>query len=518
MTYVKREEGYLWMESTKIKRNLIFGFSSEILAILLGIVIPKLTLTSYGSEINGLLSSVTQIYSYITLLEAGIGTATLQALYKTLGKKDVAKTNAVLAATNKYYHRTGGLYLVAIILFSIIYPLCVKSDIPVATIVLVIILNGIGSVINFFFQGKYMLLLQAEGKNYIQSSLTMVVNLLKNLTKIVLMGKGMDVVAVQMVAVAVSVIQMMYISWYIHRYYKWIDLSVKPDLKAISQSKNVMIHQICGLVLNNTDTLILTIVCGLKIVSVYSMYTLLFSMISMALNTISNSVVYYISQVFHTDRILYNKLIDSFEVCYMAIVFSLYSVADFFILPFMKLYTSGVTDINYIDEKLPLLFIMTYLLNCGRKSSMITIDTAGHFKLTQNRAIIEAVINLAVSLFAVRYLGIYGVLLGTIVALLYRTNDMILYANKKILNRPPWIVYRRWADNVVLFACITMINRWLPLRLASFQRIFICCIPYTVVVIIVYFGIAFLFDRNNIKNVMNLLKKWFFSAFDENGD
>ena len=116
------------MESTKIKRNLIFGFSSEILAILLGIVVPKLTLTSYGSEINGLLSSVTQIYSYITLLEAGIGTATLQALYKTLGKKDVAKTNAVLAATNKYYHRTGALYLVAIILFSIIYPVCVKSS------------------------------------------------------------------------------------------------------------------------------------------------------------------------------------------------------------------------------------------------------------------------------------------------------------------------------------------------------------------------------------------------------
>ena len=214
-----------------------------------------------------------------------------------------------MAATNKYYHRTGALYLVAIILFSIIYPVCVKSDIPVATIVLVIILNGIGSVINFFFQGKYMLLLQAEGKNYIQSSLTMVVNLLKNLTKIVLMAKGMDVVAVQMVAVAVSLIQMIYISWYIHRYYKWIDLSVQPDLMAISQSKNVMIHQICGLVLNNTDTLILTIVCGLKTVSVYSMYTLLFSMISMALNTISNSVVYYISQVFHTDRMLYKNLL-----------------------------------------------------------------------------------------------------------------------------------------------------------------------------------------------------------------
>lgn len=494
------------MEGNKIKKNVILGFSSEILAIVLGILVPRLILTSYGSEINGLLSSVTQIYSYISLLEAGIGTATVQALYRTLGQEDRAGTNAVLAATNKYYHRTGLLYLLAITLFSIIYPFLIQTDIPHATIVLVIILNGAGSVINFFFHGKYMLLLQADGKNYIISAMAMGINVFKNVAKIVLMAMGVDVVVVQAIAMVVSLAQMLFMSWYINRYYTWIDLTVEPDVDAISQSKNVLVHQLSGLVFNNTDTLILTLVCGLKTVSVYSMYTLLFSMVSMALNTISNSVLYYISQMFHVDKGRYNKLLDAFEVYYMAVVFALYSIANFFILPFMKLYTSGIADVNYLDEKLPLMFIATYLLSCGRKSSNITINTAGHFKLTQGRSIAETVINLVVSIIAVQSWGIYGVLLGTIVALLYRTNDMIWYANKRILHRNPWRVYRRWGIDIALFVGILFVNRCIVVQLNSYISIFAFFIPYTVTVITVYMCVASLFDLESARYVLQIIR------------
>ena len=53
------------------------------------------------------------------------------------------------------------------------------------------------------------------------------------------------------------------------------------------------------------------------------------------------------------------------------------------------------------------------------------------------RSMIEAAINVIVSIAAVQFIGIYGVLLGTIAALLYRTNDFIIYANTKILMRSP---------------------------------------------------------------------------------
>ncbi|MBO5569967.1 MAG: sugar isomerase, partial [Clostridia bacterium] len=247
----------------KIKYNLILGIASEVLTIILGIIVPRLVLTNYGSEVNGLLGSVSQIYAYVALLEAGVGTATVQALYRTVSKNNRDETNAVLAATNRYYHRTGLLYLLAILLFSILYPLTVDTSIPLITIVLVIVFNGLGSVINYFFQAKYFLLLSAEGKNYIKNGLTMFTNVFKNIAKIVLIRAGFDVVFVQAIAMVVSLIQMVYVTWYIKKYYSWIDLTVEPDFASISQSKNVLVHQITGLVFNNTDNITLTYFAGL---------------------------------------------------------------------------------------------------------------------------------------------------------------------------------------------------------------------------------------------------------------
>lgn len=501
----------------KVTYNLILGFTGEAVTLLLGIIVPRLVLTNYGSEINGLLTSVTQFYSYIALLEAGVGTASLQAMYRTLGTDDIAGTNAVLSATNRYYHRTGILYLIAILLFSAAYPLIVATDIPTITVILIIIFNGLGSVVSYFVQGKYMILLQAEGKNYIQTTLNMIISVLKNIAKIVLIANGFSVVLVQLSTMLVGLLQMAYVAWYIKKKYAWIDLSVKPDYAAIAQSKNVLVHQISGLIFNNTDAIILTLFCGLKTVSVYSMYTLLFGMISMILNTCSSSIVFLLGQSFHKDRSRFHKLNEVFELYYSAVVFSLYSIANLFILPFMRLYTAGITDINYLDKYLPILFISTYLLSCGRKSSNQVINFAGHFKLTQTRSIIEAFINLTVSLIAVSKLGIYGVLIGTIAALLYRTNDMIIYANKHILHRSPWITYRRWLLNLALFVGITLLSRMIfaHIVLGSYLSIILWAVISCIVIIPIFFVSVSLCDRETYRFAKELLTPYIKSALSK---
>lgn len=493
--------------SKKIKYNLILGILSELLTILLGILVPRFILTSYGSEVNGLLSSVTQMYSYIALLEAGIGVATVQALYVTIGQKNIRQTNAVLAATNKYYQRTGILYFLATVFGSLIYPLLVKSDIPVFTVILVIFLNGIGNVISYFFQGKYFLLLQAEGKNYIKTSLNMCTNVLKNIAKIVLMSLQCDVIFVQMISMIISIIQMAYMHFYIKKNYAWIDLKVTPDYKSISQSKNVLVHQISGLIYNNTDAITLSIFCGLKAVSIYSMYTMLFGMISTALSTFSSSFIFLLGQTFHSDKQKFIKLYDVYEVYYMTLVFALYSVANFFILPFITLYTAGVNDINYVDPILPLMFISTYLLSCGRSAANQAINFAGHFKKTQNRAILEAAINIVVSVLAVQYIGIYGAILGTAIALLYRTNDIILYASRYVLDRSPWITYRRWIINLFIFCILLAVNNVVKIQLNSYLKIFLACVPYTLLTLFVFFITISLFERDSAKFLFNLIQE-----------
>lgn len=78
-----------------------------------------------------------------------------------------------------------------------------------------------------------------------------------------------------------------------------------------------------------------------------------------------------------------------------------------------------------------MLFVVIALLENSRLSSAKAIHVAGHFKQTQWHAWVEMAINIIVSLIGVLAWGIYGVLIGTIAALLFRANAMIIYANKK---------------------------------------------------------------------------------------
>lgn len=479
-------------DGKKVKLNLVLGILSQVLTIMLGVITPRLILINYGSEVNGLLSSITNIYSYIALVEAGVGLATVQALYRTVANGDNQETSKIMAATHHFYRRTGVAYLFAIMIFSVIYPLVVTADISTLDMVLIIIFNGMGGALSYFLQGKYFLLFQAEGKIYIKTTVNMVINTLRQVLKIVLMLLGFGVVTVQFWSMIVLLFQMLPIVFYISRHYKWLDLKQKPNFSAISQSKNVLVHQLSSLIFTQTDTIVLSIFCGLKVASVYAMYTLLFSAISLALSTISSSVQFKLGQEFHRDRNNFLILFEGYETYYMATVFALYSVANFFILPFMELYTAGVTDINYIDTYLPLVFISTYLLSCGRVASNQVINFAGHFKLTQSRSIFESCINLGVSLVAVQIIGIYGVLLGTIVALLYRTNDIIYYASHKILNRSVKKTYTRWGVNVLTFLGILWINSCITLSMGSYFEIFLWCIPYTICTLLIYFVIAYI--------------------------
>ena len=491
----------------KIKKNLIWGIFSELLTIILGILVPRLVLTNYGSEVNGLLGSVTQVYSYVALLEAGVGVVTVQALYKAFATKEREKVNAVLSATNKYYHRTGLLYLVAIVAFSIIYPIVIQTEIPTLTVVMVIVFNGLGSVINYFFQAKYLLLLQAEGKNYIKNTLAMCMSVFKNVAKIILIRLGFGVVFVQAIAMCTSIIQMIFIAWYINKYYKWIDLTVDPDFDSISQSKNAFVHQISGLVFNQTDNITLSVFCGLKVASVYSMYNLFYAMVNTAQVTVSGSVIFLLGQTYHSDKNKFMKLYEVYELYYIAASFSLYAIMTYMILPFLRLYTAGVEDISYIDAGLPYLFSTIGLMSCVRNAPNNVINFAGHYKQTQNRSIIEAIINLTVSIIAVQYIGIYGVLLGTIAAMIYRSNDIILYANKRLIQRNPWQTYRRILFCTCTFIAVQIISKCIKFSFNSYIRIIAFAIPYSVIVIMIFIVGASMFDINTVRYALEYIKK-----------
>lgn len=482
-------------DSIKIKYNLIVGVSGQIVALLLGILVPRLVLTNYGSEINGLLSSITNIYSYIAIVEAGVAAASCQALYKAISNKQINEINSILSATNKYYHKSGLVYLGFIFLFSIIYPFFIKSDISYDVVVWVILFNGLGNVINYFFHGKYLILLKADGKNYIRTGLEIFTNTFKQVAKIILISMGFNVVMVQFAAMLTNFAQMLYINYYIKKKYSWINLDVAPNNAAISQTKNVLVHEINYLITSNVDTVILTVFGNLKMVSVYSVYHLLVSMINRVLRIIKDSFEFKIAHFFHTDSKKFDMFFNGFESCYIIFAFILFTVSNIFFIPFLSIYTSGVTDTNYLIKYLPHFFIIVNLLGVGRYPSEAMIHIAGHFKQTQKSAVLESIINVVISIILVNFLGIFGVLIGTIISSLYRTNYLILYVNKNIIKRSSMVSYKNWILNFLTYILIMTISSFIKIFTDSYFKIFLYLIPYTIIVSIVYIIVNSIFNR-----------------------
>ena len=155
--------------------------------------------------------------------------------------------------------------------------------------------------------------------------------------------------------------------------------------------------------------------------------------------------------------------------------------------PFMNVYTAGITDAKYVDEYLAFLFVLMRIMASSREASSRVISFAGHFRQMQWRAVLEAAINLSASILLVRKFGIYGVVLGTIVAYFWRTNDIILYANKHLLNRSCWCTYKIWLLNLVFFALCLFGSTFVDLSVTSIPQFFTKGALVGIIIALVYF-------------------------------
>lgn len=499
------------MRSEKSLKNLVFGLLGFAITTLLGLLIPRLFILSFGSELNGLINSVKQIFAYFILLEAGIGGAALQALYGPMAKDDKKEISSILSATSSFYRKTGFFYLASVLVLAVVYPLVIQSSIPRYIIICIILFQGEAGVIKYFVTSKLQLLLKVDGQTYILTNIATVFSIFSNLARITLLYLGANVLWVQGVFCVIDVCQVIIIVLYTRKHYPWLNLKEKPNFQAVSQKKDVLVHQLSALVFNNTDTLILTFFCGLKSVSVYTLYAMLFGVVANISSYISSSVNFAMGQLFHSDRQKYERIQNTYETYYLSIIFSFFTIAFIFILPFIKLYTAGITDVEYVDKKLAVLFVLFQLLNYGRSTSNNIIEYAGHFRQTKWRSIIEATLNLSVSLICVNKFGVYGVLIGTIIALLYRSNDIILYANKKIMKRSPFPTYIRWIRNSILLVICSLIADWsLPQSYNGYYSLILTAIFTGIIVLAAFLVINTLLEktaRETMKNYLILLIK-----------
>ena len=111
--------------------------------------------------------------------------------------------------------------------------------------------------LSHFFQAKYRILLEVDGRKYVITNSETILQLVSNAGKIIVLLITNSLVLIQLVYCILALIQLSYIYFHAKRRYSWLNLRTKPDYEAISQRKSVLVHQVSGMVFNNTDVLLL---------------------------------------------------------------------------------------------------------------------------------------------------------------------------------------------------------------------------------------------------------------------
>lgn len=481
------------MKAKRSIYNLIAALTSQGIIMILGFIIPRLTLTNYGSEINGYMTMVSQVYAYIGLLEAGLSTAVVQALYSPVTSNDKDEISSIINAAQKYYFKIARYYAIVVLAVSIILPLFINTSLSKIEMSIYFLLFGVSNVINFCFTAEMRPLLLAEGKNYVNSNITLIFHICSQMAKIVLLMWGTNIVILQLVYSVINIAQIGVYYFYFKRAYKWINRKISPNNKAIKQRSAFLGQQISNLIFSCTDVMLLSFFCDLKVASVYAVYMLIFNSISIVMSTITSSTHFILGQEYNSNRERYVKVHRIYESIILIVAFSLFTTAALLTIPFIKIYTVSVTDINYVDNLLPIMFCLNGLLATCKGTSLCLINFSFHAKQTMNRTFFEAGLNLIISLVLVSKLGIRGVLIGTGVALLYRLIDTLFYSNHVILKTSVIPTAKLYTVNFLVFAIIVyisimkdiVINSWGEFVVAGLVYSLICGAAYIFINIIV---------------------------------
>ena len=424
-------------KKTQLAYTVITNLLLQLITALCGFILPPLIVQFFGSSVNGMVASINQFIAYLNLVEAGVGGATIAALYKPLAEGNVKSRNQILSAAHKFYNRSGVFFALLIVALSFLYPLLVATQVSKTDASLLVLILGMTGVGEFFLIGKYRVLLTADRRLAVFSLIQTFAIILNTLCGVVLIKAGFGILAVKLASSLVFLARYFPLMIYAKRKYKDLDFKDEPDTEAISQSRNVMVHQIGGLVVFNSPIVILTIFCTLKDVSIYSVYTMVFVALKLLISSFSNGFEAFLgAELFKKDITSTQRNFAKYEIFFFMLIFWAYSLAAVLCIPFMQIYTKNMTDAQYIQPTLAFLFVLVGLFDNLRKPGDKLIAAAGHFKQTQWRSLTEVGINLTASITFTVLFGLKGVLLGAICSFAYRTFDIIHYSSKHIIKTP----------------------------------------------------------------------------------
>lgn len=456
------------MNKSKFMKNVVFGFGGQCIIIILGIIIPRIMITSYGSDVNGLVSTVTQIFTYMALLEAGVGQAARNALYKPITENDREGISYIVSVAQGYFRKITLCYGVVVVLLSFIVPQIIKSNVSWFTIFLVVFFEGMSGVVTFYFIETQTIVLTAEGKGYINNGVNVVNKTLSYIVKIIMAMLGINIAVLQFAFFLITIVKVFFYKYYFKKNYSWIDYKAAPKSAKLADRNSYILTEVAWTLFSSTDMIVLSTFVSTKMSSVYAVYNMVFSNLNVLLNAVYTSISYMLGQAYYENKERYIKIHDAFTSVFLGAMTVLMCIAYILIIPFVRLYTKGVTDVEYIYTSLPIMFALVQILSWSRYVSGNLTGLAGYAKQVSKISLIEAIINVILSIALVQRFGIVGVLFATVAALPIKVIFCSYLTDKKILERSPKKTIFILGANYFMFAVVVILNKYIHLEINNY--------------------------------------------------
>ena len=441
-------------DKVNLKKNAIISLLYQLIVACSGFILPKFFITQYGSAINGSISTISQITGFLGLLEAGMGSVASVSFYRALSCPDSCDLTIVRNTVRRYY-RIIAIVSVSICLFlSFILPLVLNNGESFSFNFELVLIVGGGFFIQYYLGITSQLLLAADYKAYVNTLTQLIATVMNFVVSIIMIRNNVDVRVVKLISALVLLVRPIILAVYVHCKYHFTKDST-CDNKLMKQRWNNLGQSVAFYIHTQTDMVIIMLFLTIAENSVYAVYMSIVSAIKTLITAIVSNYSPIIGRLSANDSV--SK--DEFSLVFLKFIRVnnffiniLFPVMAVLIIPFMKLYSRNF-DYNYIRPNLAIFLCLSEYIYLFRTPYNTLINVNGHFKETQKSAFIEAGLNIVLSVLLIGWLGTVGVVIGTAVAMLYKTVYCVLYVKRHLFDIPLFEVVKS-----LLLTLITMIS------------------------------------------------------------
>ena len=443
------------------KKNFISALILQFATIIQGFVLPRLIIVTFGSDVNGLISSITQFLSFISLLEGGLGAVALAELYAPLEENNKSVIRSILFACQHFFNKLAVLYVIYTLVLSVVYPVFFAKDFEFGYVCTLVLILSLTTIVQYLFSITNKLLLQACQKVYIVNFVMAITVVLNLFVSVIIIALFPEIHVVKLGAAIVFILQPLVFDYYVPKEYKIRSFKRIQNNYVLKDRWSGFFQNLTYFINMNTDIAIVTAFLDLTYVSVYSVYMLAITALRAIIVSMTNSYQSALGKYYAMgDFDNLKKKFEQFERAFWIIGIILFSTCLLLINGFVGLYTMGVNDAEYYQPVFAALIIMANMIYCVREPYRLLLLAAGKFKETNFGSMVEALLNIVISVLLVHWLGLVGIAVGTLGAVVYRMIYFIRYLNKDVL----FFEYRRYMKFLVVFIVVVTCNGYVYLQ------------------------------------------------------